>query len=133
MAVMYGWTYANFNIAYTWDGGVEAKYLLWENYWSRKIDAYIFLDTGACPRLTDSSEKAQIGDIVNEMMVLTNLYLKASSTAAPMETGLYTGPGFPQFRGDRRGAGTEHYAILNKYKRRNSSPLAETYDLDVGP
>lgn len=129
---MYGWTYANFNIAIGWDK-TETAYLLWENFWSRKIDAYIFLDTGACPRLTDANEKAEMGDIVNEMMILMNLYLKASDTEAPMMTGLYIEPGFPQFRGDRRGVGTEHYAILNKYRRRTSSPLAETNDLNVGP
>ena len=128
---MYGWTHANFNIAIGWDHA-EAAYLLWENFWSRKIDAYIFLDTGTSPRLTDANEKAEMGDIVNDMMVQMNIYLKAESVENPLQSGFYTGPGFPQFRGDRSGVGTEHYEILNKYRRRTSSPLAETNDLKVG-
>jgi len=123
MAVIYGWTFVNYNIAYTWDGGVEAKYLLWENYWARKIDAYVFTDAGTTPRLTDANEILDAGDIVNEMMVLMNLYLKASSTEAPMETGLYDAVGFPRFTGApnaNNGMGTGHYLMLNKLRRIHS-------------
>ena len=136
MAVIYGWTYVNYNIAYTWSGGVEAKYLLWENYWSRKIDAYIFTDAGTTPRLTDANEKIDAGDIVNEIMVLMDLYLKATSTEAPMETGLYDNVGFPNFMGDplaNNGLGTGHYAVLNKLRRIHSQTEVRVDSIRLGP
>jgi len=136
MAVIYGWTYANFNVADTWSGGVEAKYLLWENFWSRKIDAYIFTNAGTTPRLTDANEKIDAGDIVNEMMILMNLYLKASSTEAPMETGLYDNVGFPNFLGDplaNNGLGTGHYTILNKLRRLHSQTEVRVDSIRLGP
>ena len=73
-----------------------------------------------------------MGDIVNEMLVQMNIYLKAEGYESPMETGFYTGPGFPQFRGDPKGKGTDHYAILNKYRRRALDPIASTKDFSVG-
>ena len=120
MAVIYGWTFVNYNIAYTWSSGVEAQYLLWENYWARKVDAYIFTDAGTTPRLTDANEILDVGDIINELMVLMDLYLKASSTEAPMETGLYDNVGFPGFIGEPEGMGTDHYLVLNKLRRIHS-------------
>ncbi|GAH64644.1 unnamed protein product, partial [marine sediment metagenome] len=111
----YGWTYEIFHAAVGWDRGTQTVYESWENFWSRKIDAYIFIDSGVCPRITDANESAKLGDIVNEMMVQTNLYLKAAATSSPMETGFYMGPGFPRFKGDPKGRGTEHYALLNMY------------------
>ena len=136
MAVIYGWTYANFNTAIGWDKGVEATYLLWENSWSRKIDAYIYTDADTSPRLTDAAEKAEVGDIVNEMMVLTNIYLKGESVENPMETGFYISPGLPTFYGDTAangGKGTEHYAILNKYKRKYSQSEKRVDSIRLGP
>jgi len=123
MAVIYGWTYANFNTAIGWDKGVEATYLLWENYWARKVEAYVFTDAAASPRFTDASEVAEIGDLINELMVQMNIYLKAESVESPLETGFYESIGFPAFRGDpeaNEGKGTGHYTILNKYRRQYS-------------
>ena len=132
MAVIYGWSFVNYNIAYTWSGGVEAKYLLWENYWSRKIDAYIFTDAGTTPRLTDANEKIDVGDIVNELMVMMDLYLKATTTEAPMETGLYDNVGFPGFMGDPEGMGTDHYLILNKLRRIHSQTEVRVDSIRLG-
>ena len=132
MAVIYGWSFVNYNIAYTWSGGVEAKYLLWENYWSRKIDAYIFTDAGTTPRLTDANEKIDVGDIVNELMVMMDLYLKATSTEAPMETGLYDNVGFPGFMGDPEGMGTDHYLVLNKLRRIHSQTEVRVDSIRLG-
>jgi len=128
----YGWTYAVFHAAIGWDKGTQLVYESWENFWSRKIDAYVFLDSGVCPRLTDANEKLEVGDIVNEMMVQTNIYLKAESVDSPMATGFYTGPGFPRFRGDPKGRGTEHYIVLNRYRRREQGPLASSNNLKTG-
>ncbi len=135
MAIMYGWTYVNYNVAYKWDSGVEAQHLLWENYFSRKADAYIFTDAGTSPRLTDAGEKADVGDIVNELMILMNLYLKASHTSAPMETGLYDNVGFPGFMGDpnaNNGLGTEHYQTLNKLRRIHSQTEVRVDSIRLG-
>lgn len=123
MAVIYGWTYLNFTTALGWHNSVEAQYLLWENVWGRKVDAYIFTDSGVSPRLTDANEKADVGDIVNEMMTQMSIYLKAEGTESPLETGLYDAIGFPSFKGDPRGdkgKGTGHYTLLNKLKRKYS-------------
>ncbi len=128
----YGWTYAQFHSFIGWDKGTQLVYEAWENLWSRRIDAYIFLDIGTCPRLTDANEKAEVGDIVNEMMVVMNIFLKAESNDSPMMTGFYTGPGFPQFKGERKDVGTGHFLILNKYRRRASASLASIGDLSFG-
>lgn len=119
----YGWTYANFNSFVGWDKGTQLVYEAWENLWSRRVDAYIYTDSGVSPRLTDANEKAEVGDIVNEMMVLTNLYLKGESGESPLETGFYEAPGFPTFKGNPNGnggQGTGHYRVLNKYRRKYS-------------
>lgn len=118
MAVIYGWSYANFNTYFGWDMGVEAKYDAWENLWSRKVDTYIFTGFGTTPRLTDANEKLDVGDIVNEMMIMMNIYLKGETVESPLETGFYSEAlGFPYFKGDPEGVGTYHYAVLNKLRR----------------
>jgi len=135
MAVIYGWTFVNYNVAYTWSGGVEAQYLLWENFWARRIDAYIFTDAGTTPRLTNANEMLDVGDIVNELMILMNLYLKSSNTEAPMETGLYDSVGFPSFIGDplaNDGKGTGHYGVLNKLRRKHSESETRVDSLRLG-
>jgi len=135
MAVHYGWTHANFNTAFGWDVGNEAKYLLWENYWSRKVDAYIYTDSGTTPRLTDANEKLEVGDVVNEMMAQMNIYLKAESVETPIETGFYESVGFPSFKGDPKaneGKGTGHYAVLNKYRRKYSESEVRVDSIRVG-
>ena len=91
--------------------------------WSRKVDAYIFTDSAASPRLTDANEVAEVGDIINEMMVQMSIYLKGEGTESPLETGLYDAIGFPSFKGDPRGdrgQGTGHYRVLNKLRRKYS-------------
>lgn len=115
--------------------GAQAQYEAWENLWSRKIDNYIFTDSGTCPRLTDADEKAEVGDIVNEIMVLMNLYLKGESGDSPLETGFYQGPGFPVFHGDpnaNNGKGTGHYLILNKLRRIHSESEVRVDSIRIG-
>lgn len=132
---IYGWTYDDFNAFVGWDMGGQLKYEAWENHWSRKIESYIFTDSGASPRLTDAYEAAEVGDIVNELMVQTNIYLKGESVENPFETGFYTGPGFPVFHGDpeaNNGKGTGHYAILNKYKRKYSQSEVRVNSIRIG-
>jgi len=122
---IYGWTYTDFNTFIGWDVGNQAKYEAWENLWSRKVDAYIFTDIDTTPRITDANEVLQVGDIVNEMMVLTNLYLKGESAESPMELGFYDAPGFPQFKGNPNangGKGTIHYRLLNRLNKKYSAP-----------
>jgi hypothetical protein len=122
-ANIYGWTYDNFNTNFGWDVGTQLKYEAWENIWSRKIDAYIYTDSAACPRLTDAYEKLEVGDIVNEMMTQMNVYLKAETVESPLETGFYESVGFPAFKGDpeaNKGKGTGHYLVLNKLRRKHS-------------
>lgn len=120
MVVIYGWTYAVFSTGLTWHNATEANYVLWENVWSRKVDAYIYTDSGTSPRLTDANEKLDVGDIVNEMMVQMSIYLKAENTESPLETGLYDAIGFPSFKGSPKGLGTGHYLVLNKLRRKYS-------------
>jgi len=123
MAVIYGWSYADFNTALGWDIGAEPKYLLWENFWAHKIESYVFIKAGASPRFTDANEIIEIAVIVNEMMVQMNIYLKAESVENPLEMGLLEAIGFPSFKGDPEandGKGTLHYFVLNKYKRQHS-------------
>ena len=104
----------------TWHNTTEANYLLWENLWARKVDAYIFTDSGTTPRLTDANEILDVGDVINEMMVQMSIYLKAENTESPLETGLYDAIGFPSFKGSPRGLGTGHYKVLNKLRRKYS-------------
>jgi hypothetical protein len=131
---MYGWTFDNFNAFVGWDIGDQLKYEAWENHWSRRIDAYIFIAIGLSPRLTDANEKLEVGDIVNELLVQTNIYLKAESVSDPMETGFYTGPGFPVFHGDPEaddGKGSGHYRTLNKLRRKYS--VLKVSSIRIGP
>jgi len=129
---IYGWTYTNFNTWVGWSKGTQLTYEAWENLWARKIDAYIFTDAGTTPRLTDADEIKDVGDIVNEMMFQMNLYLKADYTESPLEAGLYEGPGFPSFKGNPRGKGTGHYAVLNKLRRIHSQEEARVDSIRVG-
>lgn len=129
---IYGWTYDNFNSFIGWDKGTQLVYEAWENLWSRKIDAYIFTDSGTTPRLTDANEKLDVGDIVNEMMVQTNLFLKGESVESPLEAGFYESPGFPAFKGSSRGLGTGHYAVLNKLRRIHAETDVRVDSLRLG-
>lgn len=137
MVVIYGWTYADFNTALGWDRGVEATYLLWENFWARKVDSYIFLTPGLTPRLTDANEKLEVSDIINEMMVQMNIYLKGESVESPLETGFYSEAlGFPKFKGDpsaNDGKGTDHYLTLNKLKRKYSILKVASFRIGIIP
>lgn len=135
MATIYGWSYANFNTFFGWDNGVQAKYEAWENLWSRKVDAYIFTDSGASPRLINANEAAEAGDLVNEMMIQMNIYLKGESVENPLETGFYTSPGFPYFRGNPNadnGLGTGHFRVLNKYRRKYAESEVRVDSLRLG-
>jgi len=133
---IYGWTYAEFNANIGWDIGTQLKYESWENLWSRKVDAYIFSTSGASPRLTDVNEAAEVGDIVNEMMVLTNIYLKGETVENPLEMGMIVPNRFPQFVGSpttNRGLGTGHYRTLNKLKRSKSEISVASYRIGIIP
>ena len=133
---IYGWTYTEFNSFVGWyNAAAQLQYEAWENHWSRKIDSYIFTGDAASPRLSGANEKAEVGDIVNELMTQMNLYLKAGSTESPLETGLYDNIGFPVFHGDpeaNEGKGTGHYAILNKYRRKYSQSEARVDSIRIG-
>lgn len=131
MVVIYGWSYTNFNNYFGWDGN-EAKYNAWENFWARKIDAYIFTDSAASPRLTAVGEVAEVGDIVNELMTQMQLYIKADATESPLETGLYDAIGFPSFKGSNRGVGTGHYKVLNKLRRKYSETEGRVDSIRLG-
>jgi hypothetical protein len=112
MAVVYGWTYAEFQA---------------------QVDAYIF--TGSGTHLTDANEIAEIATIVNSKMILTNLYLKGEQNESPMGSGFYSNPGFPIFAGypeDNNGIGSGDYIILNKYKREKSQEFARGDSIRVG-
>ena len=39
MAVIYGWTYAEFQARVGWEKGNEAVYDAWENYWAYQADS----------------------------------------------------------------------------------------------
>ena len=132
MAVIYGWSYADFNAAIGWDKD-EASYLLWENFWAIKIEAYVFISVAASPRFTDANEKKEIATIINDIMVQMNIYLKAESVENPMESGFYESAGFPVFHGDPEGLGTEHYRILNKYRRKYSELKVTSLRIGVIP
>ena len=132
MAVIYGWNYTDFTTAFGWTSGVEAQYLLWENVWARKVEAYIFTSSAVSPRLTAAAEVAEVGDIINEMMTQMDLYLKADATESPLETGLYDAIGFPSFKGSPRGLGTGHYRVLNKLRREYSETEGRVDSIRLG-
>ena len=123
MVVIYGWTYANFHARVGWDKGLEPVYDAWENIWATQIDSLIFDSAGT--HLTVAAEILEIQAIVNKMMILTNLYLKAESTESPMSTGFYTGPGFPVFE-------ENDLKIIDKYKRKYGEVFARADSIRVG-
>lgn len=132
----YGWTYAAFNVAIGWDHTGQLKYEAWENFWSRKVDTYIFNDSAATPRLTDAQEKIDAGDIVNKMMVMMNIYLKGESTDNPLMMGMMEPARFPQFEGNPKGnggLGTKDYIVLNRLKRKNSEIRVKSFRIGVIP
>ena len=117
MAVIYGWTYAQFHANVGWQKGAATEYDFWENYWSIQANSYIFQAAGVL--LTDADEIVEMQTLINKMMVLMNLYLKGDSNETPMQSGFY-GIGFPGFVGDpdeNDGKGSGDYIMLNKYKR----------------
>ena len=133
MAVIYGWTYAIFNANIGWERGAEAVYDYWENYWSLQINSYIF--QGAGDLLTDADEVLEIQTLVNRMMVLTNLYLKAETNETPMQSGFYESPGFPEFQGepdDNKQIGSGDYIVLNKYRQKNSKQFSRVDRVRLG-
>lgn len=132
-ANIYGWTYSVFHAAFGWDEGTQLKYEAWENFWSRKVDAYIFPDSGATPRLTDAQEKVDVGDIVNKMMALMNIYLKGETVDNPLGMGILDPPRFPRFEGNPNGVGTNDYRVLNKLKRKNSEIRVKSFRIGVIP
>jgi hypothetical protein len=119
MAVIYGWTYAEFHARVGWDKGAEAVYNEWENHWARRINSYIF--DSADTLFTDANEILEIQTLVNKLMVLTNLFLKGESNETPLQSGFYANPGFPDFDGEptaNQGIGSGDYIMLNKYKNK---------------
>lgn len=133
MAVIYGWTYAIFNANIGWARGAEAVYDYWENYWSIQVNSYIF--QGAGDLLTDADEVLEIQTLINRMMVLMNLYLKAETNEKPMQSGFYADPGFPEFQGepdDNKDVGSGDYIILNKYRQKNSKQFSRVDRVRMG-
>jgi len=134
---IYGWTYAVYHAAIGWDKGTQLVYEAWENYWSRKVDAYIFTDSGLTPRITDAQEKVDVGDIVNKMMVQMNLFLKGESVDNPLGMGMLDPSSrFPRFEGypeGNGGLGTGDYIVLNKLKRKNSEIRIKSFRIGVIP
>ena len=133
MAVIYGWTYAQFHARVGWEKGGATIYEAWENIWANKINSYIFEIAGTL--LTDADQILEIQTLVNKMMILTNIYLKGDSNETPLQSGFYTGPGFPDFEGfpdDNKGIGSGDYVILNKYKRRKGQELVRVDRIRIG-
>ena len=132
MAVIYGWTYAEFHARVGWDKGDATVYDAWENFWAYQADAYIYSDTGV--HVTDANEKLELQTVINKMMVMMNLYLKAEHNETPMQSGFY-GEGLPEFAGepnDNNGVGSGDYIILNKLKRGKSQEFARADGIRVG-
>ncbi len=132
-ANIYGWTYAVFHASLGWDKGTQLVYETWENFWSRKVDAYIFPDSGTTPRLTDANEKIDVGDIVNKMMVLMNTYLKGETVDNPLGLGMLDPSKFPRFEGNPYGNGTNDYKILNRFKKKYSEIRVRSFRIGVIP
>ena len=132
MAVIYGWTYAQFHARVGWDKGVEAVYDAWENFWAYQADSYIFSGTGT--HITDANEILELQTVINKMMILMNLYLKGDSNETPMQSGFY-GIGFPEFIGestDNKGEGSGDYIILNKLKSIHDNKFKRADSIRVG-
>ncbi len=130
---IYGWTYAVFHAALGWDKGTQLVYEEWENFWSRKIDAYIFYDSGETPRLTDANEVLDVGDIVNKMMTLMNIFLKGETVDNPLGMGMLEPPRFPRFEGNPNEFGTGDYRVLNRLKRKYSEIRVKSFRIGVIP
>jgi len=133
MAVIYGWTYAQFHANVGWDKGAETEYDFWENHWAYQADAYIFSGTGT--HVTDVNEILELKTLINKMMILTNLYLKGDSNETPIQSGFYGAIGFPEFIGeptDNDGVGSGDYIILNKLKRKHSEEFARADSIRAG-
>jgi len=132
MAVIYGWTYAQFHSNVGWDKGGATEYDFWENYWAIQINSYIFNIAGTL--LTDADEIKEIQTLVNHLMILTNLYLKGETNETPLQSGFYS-IGFPEFAGDpdeNNGMGSGDYIILNKYKAKYGQELARVDRIRMG-
>ncbi|KKM18005.1 hypothetical protein LCGC14_1670020 [marine sediment metagenome] len=133
---IYGWTYAEFNIAFGWDMDGQLKYEAWENFWSRKVDTYIFNDSGTTPRLTDANEVIDAGDIVNKMMAMMNIYLKGESVENPLGMGILEPSRFPRFEGQPKGnggLGTGDYVVLNRLKRKYGEIRVASFRIGIIP
>lgn len=133
MAVIYGWTYAVFHSNVGWDRGVEAVYNYWENYWANKVNTYIFNTPGTL--LTDANEIAEIAALINQKMVMTNIYLKGDANETPMASGFYANPFALDFVGDpddNGGMGSGDFVVLNKYKRLKGEEFARADSIRVG-
>ncbi len=132
MAVIYGWTYIQFNQRVGWEKGGSSVYEAWEGIWATAINSYIFSVPGTL--LTDANEILEIQTLVNKMMILTNLYLKGEDNETPMQTGFYD-IGFPDFVGsplDNKNLGSGDYVILNKYKRKYDKTYARADSIRIG-
>ena len=122
MAVIYGWTYAEFHARVGWDKGAEAVYNGWENYWAYQADAYIFTGTGV--HITDANEILELQTVINNKMIQTNLYLKGEVNETPMQSGFY-GMGFPYFN-------EADFVVLDKLKSIHSQTFARADNIRMG-
>ena len=132
MAVIYGWTYAEFHANVGWEKGGATEYDFWENYWAIQADAYIFSGTGT--HITDANEIIELATIINKMMMLQNTYLKADHNETPLQSGFYMNPGPPQFDGepnDNNGEGSGDYIILNKLREKHNPKFARADSIRI--
>lgn len=78
-----------------WDMGTnpETTYTYWENFWARKINEEIFSDPDTY--LTATDDINAVKDIVNQLLIETNIFLKGES----VQSGGFViqRPTFPQF------------------------------------
>lgn len=132
MAVIYGWTYAQFQSQVGWEKGAEAVYNEWENYWAIKINSFVFPTAGTL--FTLAAEIAEIKGLVNKLMILTNTFLKGEVNEEPFSSGFMMG-GYPDFSGspsDNGDRGSGDYVLLNKYKSKYSEAFARADNIRVG-
>ena len=121
MAVIYGWTYAEFNGAVGWDKGNETQYLLWENSWSQKVNDIVTEDPAT--NITDAGNILTAKNIVNEMMIRTNAFLRGDETSGD-NTNLYGTPGFPYFY-------KSHLKTLKNMKAKKAQKVLGYKDFDI--
>jgi hypothetical protein len=118
MAVIYGWTWAEFNASVSHNFEDEADYLRWENHFAHEIENYIFDDVSDAP-LTDADEITSVKGIVHRLLVELSVFQKGNATQGGFVT---RAPQFPQLRGDplkEMGSGmvgSGDYQILNRIK-----------------